>query len=302
MMKAQLTDPGMFNEHLRRKGLRESSINLYSDVVTLFLTKYDIVDDLNLYNDFLIEHAYKKRSYYFYHAIRAFIKWKIEDQSVKTTLLKNLVKPKNDDPEQDRVYLSHEQREKVIESLENEKHRLIAKLQEQTGARIGDVLRLKRGSISYENYEGKLAMKIAFIGKRGRKSNKWIFDKKLQEDIMAFIKEHYLNDDYYFIDFSKAWNRSSEYTIIRTNYNWYWQDLKKALDKCHIDKDRWATHDFRRSISRDIWDDEKMGKDVQLLQNYLGHKNTSTTLRYLKHSGLSNRDVSKRLAEKQNMN
>jgi len=116
---------------------------------------------------------------------------------------------------------------------------------------------------------------------------------------MDFLKENYLDDKYYFIDPAKSFKNSSITTIMRSNYNRYWRDIKEALRRMGLDIRSFSTHDFRRCLARQIWDsDDDMGKDVELLKNFLGHKNTNTTLRYLRHSGLSNRDVAERIAKK----
>lgn len=292
-------DVGLYTEELYKKGLVESSIELYSDVIQEFLATDPKLDDIDCYNTFLVKHVYKKKSYYYYYALKQFIKWKISDLALRKTITNNLVKPKDEDPNVTTVYMSEVRRERLIENIDNIKHNIIARLQFQTGARIGDILRLERGCIIFENYKGKAVMKINFIGKRAVKNPKWIFDKKLQEDIMDFLKENYLDDKYYFIDPGKSFKNSSITTIIRSNYNRYWRDLKEGLRRMGLDVKSFSTHDFRRSIARDIWDNEDgMGKDVQLLQQFLAHKNTATTLRYLKHSGLSNRDVAEKLAKK----
>ena len=297
-MKVTLTDAGLFRDHLVKKGLRESSIELYSDVLEEFLSEYTDVDNLDDYNNFLKDHAYNKRSYYYYYAIKNFIKWKINDIGLRNIIIKNLLQPKNEEPIKNSIYLSPIKRDEVIKNIENERHALIFKIQNVTGARIGDILKLKRGSISYENYNGTIAMKIDIIGKRGKRNVKWIFEKKLQDEISDFIRDHYLDDYYYFLDFSKAHKNSSELIVMRTNYNWAWQDLKIACYKAGVNPLDWSTHDFRRSISRDIWNDKDIGKDPQLLQQFLGHARVETTLRYIKNSGYSNQEVSFRLAKK----
>ncbi len=81
---------------------------------------------------------------------------------------------------------------------------------------------------------------------------------------------------------------SKEYKLISQNYRRYWADLKQALNAVGVAKQDFATHDFRRCFAREIWDKYK---DLVLLQNALNHENPGTTIRYLKQSGLQNRDV-----------
>lgn len=301
-MKASNIDAGLFEDHLSKKGLAQGTINIYRDVVIEFISKNPELESIDDYNNFLLEHTIKKRSGYYYFALRAFVKYKIQDLSLRNMIIKNLIKPKIEDPKRNTIYLTNIKREKVINDMENWRHRIMAKIQNQTAARIGDVLKLRRGSISFENVDGKAVMKIEFIGKRNKKAIKWIFDEVLQNEIMEYIDENYLDEDYYFLDMRGVENRifrnTTEYGRIRSSYHTYLYDLKKALAKNNVDYTQWATHDFRRNVSRDIWNDEVLGKDVQLLQEYLTHQNPSTTLRYIKNSGMNNKDVSKRLAIK----
>lgn len=297
-IKCSIIDAGFFSEYLKKKGLSDATIGIYVDVAESFIMETSDFESLDSYNNFLKKHIYDKKSNYYYFAIRSFIKYKILDNSLRLMLTRNLLKPKNTEPTKTTVYMTPTRREKVISMISSVKHQIIAKIQMQTGARVGDVLKLKHGSITYEGFNGALAMKIDFIGKRDKKVTKWIFDKNLQKEITDFIRDHALGDTYYFLDFERSYIRTTLNGVIRSNYKWYWEDLKNALIKCGFDPKTWSTHDFRRSISRDVWDDKDIGRDIEILKNFLGHANVSTTLRYLKHSGVSNRDVARHIAIK----
>lgn len=301
-IKGQNIDGGLYEDYLEKKGIGQATIDMYRSVIIEFLSKSPDLENIDDYNKFLLEHTYKKRSYYYYFAMVNFLRYKIKDKALRGMIIRNLIKPKNDDPIRNNVYLTPIKREKVIEDLSEEKHRIIAKIQNQTAARVGDILKLKRGGISYENVDGKAVMKIEFIGKRNKRSIKWVFDPVFQDEIISFIDNNFIDSIYYFVNMSGnqkyVRNNTTEYARIRSTYHHYLYDLKMALAKNNIDPTKWATHDFRRNVSRDIWDDDILGKDVQVLQEYLAHDQVSTTLRYLKHSGFSNKDVSKRLAMK----
>ena len=299
-MKSDITDAALFRMSLEKLNLRDGTINLYSDVITEFLLEYNEVDNIDYYNTFLKEHTFDKRSSYYFYAIRNFIKWKVLDFGKKNLILKNLLKPKNEDPVKPSIYITPSKRAEVINNIKDPLYKLIFEIQNETGARIGDILKLKRGSINFENYNGVLALKIDIVGKRGKRNPKWIFDRKIQDDVIKFIEEEYLDDYYYFIDFNdkRHHKKTTEHMVIRTVYNWCWQALKIACYQSGVDPTLFSTHDFRRTKSRDIWNDDVLGKDPQLLQNFLGHAQVSTTLRYIKNSGLSNQEVALRLARK----
>jgi integrase len=208
---------------------------------------------------------------------------------------RNLLKPKAVDPKKNAHYLDDETREGIIKLLLNYKHRVIARIQNSTGVRAGDVIRLKRGTISYEAYMDKaVVMRIDFEGKGGKHFVKWIFDEAIQTQIDLFIKSNILDTEYYFLErpnevmdnFRKAYH---------SNYRKYWLDLKQALRVYGVEYKEWATHDFRRSFARTIWDNTK---DPVVLKEMLNHAQFDTTLRYLRGSGLQSKDVYYELNEK----
>jgi integrase len=291
----QLADMLDYEDFLQSQGLRESTIALYSKTVANFLMNDLDIYEIDSYNQYIVDHSIKRRSNYFYDALKNYIRFKVKDQILKAKLVRNLVKPKIRDPTKRTVYLDAKKRKQVIEGLEFKKHRIVALLQNELGVRVGDVLRLPRDSISFENYQGKVTMRIDFEGKGGFKSPMWIFDKEIQNDVMEFIGSQFLDDEYYFIDRSKAKKSSGFDAIMRTNYHWYWQDLKKALSKVGLSRSEWSTHDFRRCVARDVYEDSEIGRDVQILQRFLHHKRPETTMRYLRTSGLDNIQILEKL-------
>jgi len=84
----------------------------------------------------------------------------------------------------------------------------------------------------------------------------------------------------------------NEYALKKSNYLRYWKDLKYALNVNGIDKEDFATHDFRRCFARKVWEKEK---DVYVLQSLLNHTDPKVTLRYLDQSGLKNIDYHKKM-------
>jgi integrase len=291
----QLADILEYEDFLKSQGLRESTIALYSITIANFLMVDPDIYEIDSYNQYIVDHSIKRRSNYFYDALKNYIKFKVKDQGLKVRLIRNLVKPKIRDPSKRTVYLDSRKRKHVIDNLESKKHQVVAMLQNELGVRVGDVLRLPRDSISFENYQGKVTMRVDFEGKGGFKSPMWVFDKEVQDDVMEFIGSQFLDDEYYFIDRSKAKKDSGFDAVMRTNYHWYWRDLKKALVKIGLSKNEWATHDFRRSVARDVYEDPEIGRDVQLLQRFLHHKRPETTMRYLRTSGLDNIQILEKL-------
>jgi integrase len=299
MNKIKITDSGEFYTYLLDR-MSASTAKLYCSVINEFALTEPDLQSIDPYNVFLLNHAYKKRSYYYYYAILSFIRFKIEDMGLKNSLIKNLIRPKYDPPIKNTVYITPKKREQVIEKIQNPLYKMIFKLQYNTGARFSDIIRIKRGAITYETFQEKVGMKLNIIGKGGKRVAKWIFDKKLQTEIIDFIRENHYDDEYYFLDFSvcKRKARLDEWQACRTNYHWAWIELKKALYECGVDPKQWSTHDFRRNSAADVWTDEIIGKDIKVLKSHLGHSRVDTTLRYIDNMGLDNKNVALRMAQK----
>lgn len=299
-MKADLLDIGMFRDYLANKGFKSSYVQRCCQIIEMFLSSNPDIDDLNSYNSFLVQYSIKKRNYLYFYALKSFIKFKITDQNEQDKIIKNLVNVKLQEPIKHSVYLPDEKRNQVINNMDNDRHKLIARLMNETGARVGDILKIPRGNINFENYNGILAMKLDIIGKGGKRVPKWIFQKELQDEVLTFINDKYGDEKYYFVDRNNILNKNidNDEVVIRTNYHWFWQDLKKALEKSNVNQKDFATHDFRRSTARDVFINPNIAdKDPTVLQRFLGHARIETTMRYLKQSGLSNIETSKKLAE-----
>ena len=290
-MKYNMMDIPLFGEWLRdKKHLADSSIYAYSIAVGAFLKKTPDLLNLNDYNDFLVKCSIKKRTTYAYAALKNYIEFKSGDASVKNRLFEGLVKPKiPDDLKRERKHLSEEQNFEVTNLLQP-KHRIISIIQHLTGVRAGDIMRIKRGSITTDIYKEKVVLKLIITGKRTKRNVVYIHDEIAQELIMDYITTHYHHDDFYFLEKSRMKTDiaiKNDYNLYMRNYWRFWVDLKQALQSCGISKEDFATHDFRRCFARRAW--EKY-KDIHVLQSLLNHRDPKVTLRYLEQSGLQNID------------
>jgi len=279
-----------FEEWLQARNLSDSSVYVYVAAVKKFLMDHPDVESIDAYNNFIFEHSIKKRSNYFYDALKLFVRFHFDNDSKRmNVLLRNLLKPKTNSPKKHVRYLDDDTREQIIKLLTNYKHRIIAKIQNSTGVRAGDILRLKRGSISYEAYNDEtIVLRIDFDGKGGKHFIKWVFDKDIQIQIDLFMKANILNTEYYFLERRIDERPDTLYKDFRNNYNHYLMDLKQALNTYGLEYEDWATHDFRRSFARNVWNKTK---DPVLLKEMLNHEQFDTTLRYLRGSGLQVKDV-----------
>jgi integrase len=298
-MKADALDVVLFDNYLKEKrNLKESSRYTYTRCIEAFLKFNPDIDKLEDYNNFIIKYAVKKRSRNYYSILKTFIEWKIDDNSLKKEIIENIVVPPIDNNiKKEKVYLDEDKIIEVINALKSKKHQLISLIMHFTGVRAGDILRLKRGNIVNEEYNGEPILQIKIEGKGSKRNVVTIHDEVLQELIINYIGDNFTNDEYYFIESRKTKKRKSSmpdtfYMVYKYNYDNFLKDLKNALIETGVEYDKFATHDLRRCFARRVW--EKW-KDLTILQSLLRHGDPKTTMRYLQQSGLKNIDYYKEM-------
>ena len=298
-------DIELFKKYLERKGLSEGTVVSYTKSVERFLITKPDLNELESYNDFIIKYAIKKRCSHYASALKEFINFKITDNKIKKPLLNNIIKPKRHKGIiMKRKHLEYEDLQRVINCLQEPKHKIMALIQSATGARIGDILSLKEGSIIPEFYDKKYSiLKLSMVGKGGRGYDVVIHDEDIFFQLIDYMKyavdsEPRKFENYYFINIGTIKGRKGQidnlYLMKKMNYEWYWRDLKTALNTAGIDRRLFSTHDFRRCFARRFW---MKHKDVHALKNILHHQDASTTLRYLNQSGLENSEYYREMQE-----
>jgi len=295
MMKPFLTDIALYDLWLHEnKILAESTMRGYYYCTKKFLATNPDLENLDDYNNFLIENTIKKRCMSHYSALKHFIEFKITKRDVKERLFDGLLRPPiRYDIKKERKYLSEEKIIEVLNFLQEDRHRIIALIQTLTGVRAGDVLRLKSDGVAIDEYLGKQTLRLVIVGKGRKRHVVYIHDVIAQEIILKYINERAIFfKDYIFLKESTLNRRTiknvvDETSLLALNYNQYLFDLKSALMSAGVDLKMFATHDFRRCFARRCW--EKY-KDVNILQSVLNHADSKTTLLYLRQSGLKNID------------
>jgi len=284
-----------FEKALNRTALQQSTIKQYIWCIEYYMKSGFNLNSIEDYNGVLVDHSVKKRSNIFYSAFKRFIRFYVEDASQKAKMTKALIFPKIVSPNRHRKFLDFKERKRVITQLLKEKHKLMARIQFYTGCRVREVLKLEKGDIYYEEYEGRCAMILNITQKGGQKAPIWILDKNLEEDIDAYTLSDWVDWKYYFIDRNES-NKTTvdDLTYLKTNYVWYWRDLKQAIAKCGYEFKDWATHDFRRGIAGDSW---SATHDLMAVKRVLRHKRIDTTERYLVNSGMQNNELLDRLKD-----
>ena len=296
-----------FEDFLKTKMLREGTIKLYTDIISNFLKTRPDINNEKDYNDYIIEKSYRKNIYSANAALKQFIEFKIEDPNIKKNILKVLIKPKIKIPTVNRIKVTSEQINNVINSLTKDKHKLIAKIQRETGLRAADIFWLQSENILVEQHKDEIVFKLLIEEKGGKERIVYLFNKDVQKELSRYVNINSIShhpkslitnnfDDYLFMKkILKTKKKTNLFTRMRTNYLYYWDDLKIALNSNNIKQQLWATHDFRRDFATRCYN--LFDKDIYKLQQALNHARIETTVAYLRGSGELSIDLFRKMQQ-----
>ncbi|MBC8501066.1 MAG: tyrosine-type recombinase/integrase [DPANN group archaeon] len=147
---------------------------------------------------------------------------------------------------------------RLINTISNEKHRLIVSLLYGSGLRVSEVVKLKKKDIHLEEKIGWVR-----LGK-GNKDRPFIIPVCLVND----LKDRIENASSYLFKGRKTSHLSTRTVQVI---------VKRAAEKADIAKNV-HPHTFRHSFSTHLLE---MGNDVTVVQALLGHNEARTTLTYL---------------------
>jgi site-specific recombinase XerD len=157
--------------------------------------------------------------------------------------------------------LSMEETKKVIEALDNLKHRVLLKTTYSGGLRVSEVIRLKPADII------SARMLIRVYQGKGCQDRYTLLSKKLLPELRLYYKV-YRPENWLF----PAKNPENHIcaTTAQRAYN-------KAKDKAKITRGK-GIHTLRHCFATHLLE---MGYDIRKIQRLLGHKSITTTLIYL---------------------
>jgi site-specific recombinase XerD len=159
------------------------------------------------------------------------------------------------------VVLSRQEIEKMINSLTNEKHRLLISLSYGAGLRVSEAINLKIKDINLEE------LTIHLKGAKGNKDRLTIYPEKLKSSLCKLIALKKFND---LVFESNRGGRLTERTAQKV--------FENALKSAKIEKDA-TFHSLRHSFATHLLEN---GVDVRYVQELLGHANIRTTQLYTK--------------------
>lgn len=168
------------------------------------------------------------------------------------------------------IVLSRAEIAKIINSIENKKHKLLISLSYGAGLRVSEVINLSVKDVNLDE------LVIHIKGAKGNKDRITIFPEKLKKDLKTLIGIRG-NNDYLFL--SERGRGLSERTAQKV--------FENALKKSGIKKDA-TFHSLRHSFATHLLEN---GVDVRYVQELLGHQNIRTTQLYTKVTNPSIKNI-----------
>lgn len=159
------------------------------------------------------------------------------------------------------IVLSRDEIEKIINSIENKKHKLLIALSYSAGLRVSEAINLKIKDINDDE------LIIHIKNAKGNKDRITIFPERLRDDLKKII-DNGAGDNVVFE--SNQGGKLTERTAQKVFAN--------ALQKAGIKKEA-TFHSLRHSFATHLLEN---GVDVRYVQELLGHANIRTTQLYTK--------------------
>jgi site-specific recombinase XerD len=158
------------------------------------------------------------------------------------------------------VVLTKDEVKKLIDSIDNEKHRLMIELMYSAGLRLSEMLNMKVRDIDFKNNYG-------FVRQgKGAKDRLFILSQKLKPKIQELIAGKQRDDLIFISNLSKKYSPRTIQKII-----------DKATSIAEIDKNV-HPHTLRHSFATHLIED---GCSLLEVQNLLGHISPETTMIYV---------------------
>ncbi len=156
-------------------------------------------------------------------------------------------------------YLTTDEVKKLIESVENIKHRCIIKLLYGSGLRLGELLHLKLTDIDSKS------MIIHIKNSKGNKDRVVMLSEALLEELRTYFIKHKPSDFLFEGQSGGMYSPKSVQVIV-----------KNAASKAGIKK-QITPHTLRHSFATHLLES---GTDIRFMQQLLGHESIKTTEKY----------------------
>ena len=151
---------------------------------------------------------------------------------------------------------------KLLDSIENIKHRTILMMLYSTGMRVSEIANCKIVDIDSKN------MRIKVVQGKGAKDRYTV----LSEQVLLELRAYYLiyKPKEYLFNGSRA---GSKYSVRSIQHL-----MQKALIKVGLESNNYTIHTIRHSFATHLLDN---GTDLYTIKELLGHTSLQTTMRYM---------------------
>jgi len=260
-----------FENLLKLKGYSSKTIKSYLGHMRRFIEYIngDIESinytELEKYSLFLLDD--QKSHSYVNQGINS-IKFYLKNINKDDQILKNIVRPKKEKRLPN--ILSEEEVFRVLNALDNQKHKVLLMLTYSAGLRVSEVAKIKVCDID----SGRMLLRIS-QGK-GRKDRYTILSSKLLEELRKYYKQYRPKD--YLFQGQNGEDHITERSVQRV--------FKSACQKAKISK-KVGIHSLRHSFATHLLE---QGTDLRYIQELLGHSSSKTKEIY---THVTNRIISK---------
>ena len=250
----------------RVEGCSEKTVRYYDSTIRNVLSAIgkDInqvtTDDLRMYLD-----EYQKRSGAskvtidnIRRILSSFFAWLEDEDYIVKSPVRRIHKVKSCKTVKETY--SDEALEIMRDSAESIRDLAIIDMLVSTGIRVGELVKLNRGDIDFENRE------CVVLGK-GNKQRKVYFDARTKIHLQRYLQSRIDDNEALFVSLQRPYNR-----LLISGVEIRLRELGKKLDihKVH-------PHKFRRTLATMAID---KGMPIEQVQQLLGHQSVDTTLQY----------------------
>lgn len=250
----------------RVEGCSEKTVRYYDSTIRNVLSAIgkDInqvtTDDLRMYLD-----EYQKRSGAskvtidnIRRILSSFFAWLEDEDYIVKSPVRRIHKVKSCKTVKETY--SDEALEIMRDSAESIRDLAIIDMLVSTGIRVGELVKLNRGDIDFENRE------CVVLGK-GNKQRKVYFDARTKIHLQRYLQSRTDDNEALFVSLQRPYNR-----LLISGVEIRLRELGKKLDMHKV-----HPHKFRRTLATMAID---KGMPIEQVQQLLGHQSVDTTLQY----------------------
>ena len=244
---------------LRLKGYSQHTCKNYISHIKRFLDYYDkdvwLLKSEDIKDYLLYKINNESRSHSYVEQAISSIKFLLKDVLKTNEILFKITSPKKE--KKLPIVLGREETAKLLESLDNIKHKAILYLTYSAGLRVSEVVRIKIADIDSER------MLIHIRQGKGRKDRYTVLSRVALEVLREYVKKYR----------PEEWLFSGDKDDMHITERSVQRIFEKARDRAGIRKEA-TIHTLRHSFATHLLEG---GTDLRYIQELLGHESSKTT-------------------------